>query len=1641
MPVSTVTATPHKYLIETNPVLTDLKQFMSSDYLLSGLGYDPDVSAKRLGDGFYEQRLVQQAITARTGQAFIDGQTSNEAQFKYLMNNAIASKDALNLSVGVSLTSQQVAALTHDIVWLEEHEVNGEKVLVPVLYLAQANNRLGPTGALIAGNEVSLIAGQNLDNVGTLRASSNLSAAAGNNLVNTGLVQAGNRLDLLASNDLANKGGGIIAGRDVSMTTLKGDVINERSITTMDNDLKGRRHSEFADSAARVEAANDLSITASRDFISRGSVLDSGRDVSIVAGRDLTVGPTQVSNSLFQSSKHNSSDITQLSSTVTAGRDIRMQAGRDASIIASEVDAKRDIAIAATENVTVGSAADEQHSFRKSKKVTTQEDHVQQIGSTLNAGRDVTLGAGKDMVIISSRISAGDEAYLVAGANLVLESAEDSDYSFYSKTKKSSSGKKFRLDETSSVTNVASSVTSGGNNVLTAGNDLTIKGSNVTSEKGSVGLSAGNDVEILAVTDSNSARHERKQSKSSWGGLKSSKVQDKLAETQTTAVGSMISGDTIAVIAKRDATVTGSALVSTDDLTVRAGRDLTIDAAENTFSREQMHKEKNHDFTGILTGNKLGIDDITGNQHLSISGQKHNGTAAQTTLTGSTIGSSKGNVSLVAGGDLNVIASDLVSTKDMSLRGSNVTIAAGMETATQSTVDKSNSLAVGRVVGGAIIDTVNTIRSSVEAAKDTDDPRLKAVKLAQAALAAYNLGGMASDADKQKTGFADKQGGTASNGSLIKIGTELANTHSKSTSDYASQTAKQSTLNAGTTLSIIANGNAAENDGDLHVIGSSIKAGNTSLLASNNIILESAQNTADWSNHNSNNKTAIGASFNIGQQNGFTLDLGAQLAKGMGTGSSVTQVNSTVDTGSLLLRSGGDTTLAGAQVRADEINALIDGNLNIISRQDTQDQKSKQSSGGFGASICIPPFCYGTPVAASANLAAGNMNSEYKGVTDQTGLFAGAGGYTVDVGKTTTLEGGVIASDASADKNLLITDRLIATDIKNVSEIHAQSAGVSVSASYGGAGAGASVGGLYGISLSESDKSHTRSAVSEGTIIVRNPEGSRDLVGLNRDTANANEHLDKPDEDAMKDRIELVKSSIELVKGVGDAIAAAKIKDAQNPESEASKVAIQKLRDQGIVNPTGEQISQQVQRDYGMGSSFQKASQAIASIVQGVLGGNVVGALSGAAAPYIAQEIRDATEGDPTANLMAHAVLGALVAKASGNSALAGAVGAVAAEETARIIREELYGGVSNEQLTPEQKQTISSLATLVAGIGGASVGTGLLDAVAAASGGKNAVENNYLSLQEAARKTVLERKERNGTLSDEEKVELSFVRQIDKDRNVAIASACTAGNKSGVACSILAAEAKEALTQYGESVSYNLLYKDLYPTDAKSLETILKGLGPEDITRDVVITALAQDSGLSREEVERRYDTVMTLQTMVATLAGFSGLRGLGTKAADGAGDNFAAPTIIYKPSGSVILQGNDPVCGPACAAMTITDATGKTVSLDDAIGRFANGIRPTGVNTLELSKVISDSGVKNTVETTMFPGMLSKALDNGNPVIVQVRAGTGYHFMIVDSMKVEAGASYYMIRDPYTGPRGVLAKILDGAISTGANAIVIGK
>ncbi|HEN3609381.1 TPA: VENN motif pre-toxin domain-containing protein [Yersinia enterocolitica] len=167
------------------------------------------------------------------------------------------------------------------------------------------------------------------------------------------------------------------------------------------------------------------------------------------------------------------------------------------------------------------------------------------------------------------------------------------------------------------------------------------------------------------------------------------------------------------------------------------------------------------------------------------------------------------------------------------------------------------------------------------------------------------------------------------------------------------------------------------------------------------------------------------------------------------------------------------------------------------------------------------------------------------------------------------------------------------------------------------------------------------------------------------------------------------------------------------------------------VTPTNKQLVEQIRNtasaSYGTGSDLQRAIQAATAITQGLTGGNLGQALAGGSAPYLAHEISKYLPADQSlgANLMAHAVLGALVGHFSGNATV-GAVSAFTAEAAAPAIIKAM--GWDKDSLTEKQKQTVSALATLAAGLAGGLVGDSTADTVAGAQAGNNAVENNTLS-------------------------------------------------------------------------------------------------------------------------------------------------------------------------------------------------------------------------------------------------------------------------------------------------------------------------
>lgn len=1257
LPDSQFISNPQKYLIETNPALTNLSQFLSSDYLLSKLGYNPDQAQKRLGDGFYEQRLIQQAIIARTGQRFIDGLTSDTAMFKYLMDNAIGTKQALNLSVGVSLTAEQVAALTHDIVWMENATVAGQQVLVPVLYLAQANNRLAPNGALITGSDLNLVSGADLNNVGTLRATNNLAASAGRNMVNSGLTQAGNSLDLLAGNNLTNRAGGIIAGRDVSVGAISGDVLNERSVTSHQSSSGYRtERSDFVDNAARIEAANSLTLQAGRDVNSTGGALKSGADTRLQAGRDVNLATAEQRNANIVSTYSRNSSATQYGTVVEAGRDFQIVAARDISAIGSQLNATRDLALVAKGNLNLASAANEQHSAFNSKKVTSQEDHVQQVGSSLVAGDNLSLSAGNDLVVSASRASAGKEAYLYAGNDLALNAAQDSDYSYYRKTKTSkgllSSSQKTRID----------------------------------------------------------------------------------SSNQISQQGSSISADTVVVRAGRDIGTTASDVVSTNATSLIAGRNVVIGGATETF--EQSHSSSTKK-SGLMSSGGIGVT-------LGSSSNQNTFTSSTETTRASNIGSVLGSVDIQAGKDLTIRGSDVVAGKDISLVGQNVSILASENNNRSEHTSKSKTGGLTLALSGTVGSAVDSAYKTAKQAKNEDDGRLSALQGVKAGLTGLQAW-QAAQQNGSMTG--------ANAGQFVGIAISLGSQKSSSRQTQDQTVSQGSSLTSGNNLSIVAAGNGTPGaDGDIRVQGSKLQAGNEMLLAAErDIRLEAAANTQKLDGKNSSGGGAIGVSLGFGSS-GAGLSIFANANKGTGNekGNGTTWTETTLDAGKQVsLISGRDTVLKGAQVSADQIKAAVGRDLTLESLQDTDDYKSKQTDVSGGASFTI-----GTMTGSgSLSISKSKIDSNYKSVQEQTGLFAGKGGYQIDVGSHTQLDGSVIASTATPDKNRLSTNTLGWSVLKNKADYTSQLQSASVSSGNNGAEGFISnmpSGTLVAFNHGDSDSGTTSSAISNATLDIRDPaKQQQDVATLSHDVEHANGSIspifDKEKEQKRLRQVQLIADigtqAVDIVRTQGqidankEARAELDKRGIKEPGKDAKKEEVEQYQQQLMATDA----YQRIMADYGVGGNYPRVAQAVTAALQGLVGGDIGSAIAGASAPYMAQVIRKTTGDNAVLNTMAHAVLGAVVAQAQGNSPGAGAAGAA----TGELIAHQLYPGKKTIELTEEERETVVALSGLAAGLAGGIAGGDLGGAVTGAKAGSNAVENNSLSdIAEAlAERKTLEQK------------------------------------------------------------------------------------------------------------------------------------------------------------------------------------------------------------------------------------------------------------------------------------------------------------
>ncbi|GAB1848681.1 hypothetical protein MyNCGM683_35570 [Achromobacter xylosoxidans] len=724
--------------------------------------------------------------------------------------------------------------------------------------------------------------------------------------------------------------------------------------------------------------------------------------------------------------------------------------------------------------------------------------------SRIDAGT-LDIQAGRDLSAQAAVIDATGDARIQAGNDINLTSAE---------TRYAES---FRYDsrnraELRAATDVGTRIAAGGDLTLLAGNDVNARAANV-SAAGGLGVHAQRDINVLA---GDSAGYTYNETYFKEKGFLSSKKTHRKSETEwTQGVSSTFGGGTVAMLAGRDITVLGSNVLGDRDVGIAVGRDLQVLAKDETYKDYQYEKVKKSGFGG------------GGGFSIGYSAQQRTDwmRGASGGYSASTVGSAGGNLGIDAGRNVNVMASNLLAQDgNISVAGSNVAILAGVGDARQHEYHelKQSGLTIG--VAGGMLGAAQQVQGTLQQAGEAKDGRLAAVKVGQAAYQVVQANRMMEAAKADNASAAQKEAASAQ--IQISLGASKSVSETRRTQD----TAFASSVMAGGDLSLMAAGEKdAAGTGNVSIIGSDLAGRNVLLAATNDLMLQSQVETATEVSTSKNSGWKVGVGIGVsdsGSGGGINIFAsgyaGSGKARGNGTTHRETQVSARDN---LALLSGRDTLLEGAQARADRIRADIGRNLTLASQQDSDRYDARQKQVNAGGS-----FSFGS-MTGSAYLGAsvGKTKSNYDSVIEQTGLYAGVGGYDIYVGKHTQLDGAVIASDADAAKNGLSTETLGFRDLHNKAQYKSATVGINLGMSGAfdkpnkGAALGAGPSGLSFASTSGSETGTTRAAVSVGTLAVRSDKetGRDSTAGLSRDTAGANGSIGKIfDKDKVREQLE-----------------------------------------------------------------------------------------------------------------------------------------------------------------------------------------------------------------------------------------------------------------------------------------------------------------------------------------------------------------------------------------------------------------------------------------------------------------------------------------------------------------------------------------
>ena len=641
--------------------------------------------------------------------------------------------------------------------------------------------------------------------------------------------------------------------------------------------------------------------------------------------------------------------------------------------------------------------------------------------TTVVAGRDVSMAAGVITSDVNTHVAAGHNVTMKA-----MNATHELEEHRFDKGK--SGGGHSQTTESHDLVNAQSSV---GSSI--EGKNVSVVASAAVQLEGSQLLGAdtvkvsGDTVELHTAKANSTVNHVYLDKKKSLVKRESTNAVDNA--TTTAVTGSTVSGKDIQITSAQDVTGQSAQIIGEHTVDVTAGGKVELGADKAITDGTSVYRHKK---SGLLGSTGIGF---------TIGKEKHNIDEAnhEESTVRNTIASTKGTVTVKANDTVHLTSADIVAKDGAVLDGSAVTLDGNVDHNHMSHDERYKKTGLTVSLGGAIANTLTNATRTIKQAGSRDDKRLAALELNEARQQlqdGYEAVDTALHGAKIRdavTGKVEKVDSKAKRGAkniddAINLSVSIG-----STSRKQGQVVDTNTYQGGTLVS----------DGNVHIkardaqqsgiglTGETVQAKKLVLDSASDINLEAGKNTIDVKNTYKSSGWSVGAGISL--TGGGLLDINASgnIARQNGDTHQESYVPTTIKAAQLAqLKAKRDTTIIGSTVSGKKVEVDTGRDLHIQSLQDVDNFKEHSKSAGFSVSS-KPNFKNPT---GSISASVGRIDSKWKSVTHQAGIYAGEDGYNINVGNGTTLEGAVIRSEAPKAKNTLTTKSLEMKDIQNEAE-------------------------------------------------------------------------------------------------------------------------------------------------------------------------------------------------------------------------------------------------------------------------------------------------------------------------------------------------------------------------------------------------------------------------------------------------------------------------------------------------------------------------------------------------------------------------------------------------------------------------------